>query len=236
MIFLLPAFLLGLIGSLHCVGMCGPIALAVPVREKTGMNYFSRSLIYSGGRASTYALMGGISGFAGSAIQWAGGQQWLSIICGSLILFFLIAGLTGKRMRIKFIHNKLNFLRGKMGLLFGKKNNGSVFLIGVLNGLLPCGLVYAGLAGAASTGNLLYGMFFMFTFGIGTSPALMALMLAGMKISVQWKEKINRMVPVFVAVMAIMLVLRGMQLGIPLLSPQPEHGKIVCPHCLQAGN
>lgn len=234
--FLLAALVLGLLGSLHCVGMCGPIALAIPVkREKPGV-LAGGILIYNFGRAFTYAILGAISGLAGNAVQFVVGQRALSISAGVIILLVLIAGFFGKKMHLPSpVLNVLSKTKSSLGKLFRQKRMDALLLIGILNGLLPCGLVYAGLAGAAATGSFLNGALFMFVFGIGTIPALFMLSFAGSKISLSLRAKIKRAVPVFVGTMALLLVLRGLGLGIPIISPSFSEGKIVCPLCKENG-
>jgi sulfite exporter TauE/SafE len=230
--FLLAALLLGLLGSLHCVGMCGPIALAIPVKREKPGTAAAGILIYNFGRALTYSVLGAISGLAGSAVQFAAGQQTLSIVAGSVVLLILLAGFFGKRMHLpSFVMNVISRTKNNLGKLFQRRRPDALLLIGILNGLLPCGLVYAGLAGAAATGTFLHGAAFMFVFGIGTIPALFALSFAGAKISISFRTKMRKAVPLFVATMALLLVLRGLGLGIPLISPSFSEGKTVCPYC-----
>jgi len=230
--FPVAAFILGLLGSLHCVGMCGPIALALPLRRESFVHSAAGTFVYNGGRAITYAVLGAISGLLGSAVKFAAGQQTLSIAAGAIILLTLAGAMFGKRMNASGAFSKIfSGLRSMVGKLFRNHRPGSLLLIGLLNGLLPCGLVYTGLAGAAASGNPWLGALFMFIFGTGTAPAMLALSLAGSRISLSVRGKIRKAVPVFVAVMALLLVLRGLGLGIPYVSPSFAGGKPVCCHC-----
>jgi sulfite exporter TauE/SafE len=230
--FPVAALLLGLLGSLHCIGMCGPIALALPLQRKSTGALLSGIFIYNFGRASTYALLGALSGLAGSALKWAGGQQTLSITAGIIILLALFAGAYGKRIKITSPFAKwFSAIRNALGKLFKRKRSDALLLIGILNGLLPCGLVYAALGGAAATGSLLNGALFMFIFGIGTIPVLSFLSFAGTKISFSLREKMRKAVPVFVGIMALLLIVRGLGLGIPYVSPSYSDGQTVCRHC-----
>ena len=95
----------------------------------------------------------------------------------------------------------------------------TLLLFGLLNGLLPCGLVYAALAGAAATGGPLGGALFMAAFGLGTIPAMLAVSLAGRLITAPWRARFQRAVPVAMAVLAVLFIVRGLSLGIPYLSP-----------------
>jgi sulfite exporter TauE/SafE len=230
--FPIVALLLGLLGSVHCIGMCGPIALSIPLRRERTQSLLSGIFIYNAGRAFTYAMLGAVSGLAGSAVKWAAGQQTLSIVAGSLILLALIVNAFGKQLK-KFSPFTKGFstIRKVLGKLFKQNRYDALWLIGMLNGFLPCGLVYTALAGAAATGNFLNGAFFMFIFGIGTIPALFALSLAGTKISFSMRERMRKAVPVFVGIMALLLIVRGLGLGIPYISPSYSNGQTVCLHC-----
>ena len=230
--FTAAALLLGLLGSMHCVGMCGPIALALPIQRKKTGTFLSGIFIYNFGRASTYAVLGALSGLAGTTVKWAAGQQTLSIAAGILILFTLYISVYGKRSGTpSFLTRKFSIVRNALGKLFKDHRPGTLLTIGFLNGLLPCGLVYAALAGAAATGSSLNGAAFMFVFGIGTVPALFALSYAGTKISFSMREKMRKAVPVFVGIMALLLIMRGLGLGIPYVSPSFSNGQTTCPHC-----
>lgn len=230
--FAVAALLLGLLGSMHCVGMCGPIALALPLQRKKPGALLPGIFMYNLGRASTYAALGALSGLAGTTVKWAAGQQALSLAAGILILLTLFISLTGRRAGAPaFVTRKFSALRNALGKLFKDHRPGTLVSIGLLNGLLPCGLVYAALAGAASTGSFLNGAAFMFVFGIGTVPALFALSFAGTRISLDMREKMRKAVPVFVGIMALLLIIRGLGLGIPYVSPSFSNGQTTCSHC-----
>ncbi len=225
------ALLLGVVGSLHCIGMCGPIALALPIAHM-GRGFRIRGILaYNFGRAATYSVLGAISGLIGSAINWAGGQQALSITAGVIILIALFLGLAGKKIPLPRSLDRLyGKLRSSLGNLFRDKSIKGLLFIGLLNGLLPCGLVFAALAGAAATGTFWQGALFMFVFGLGTIPAMFSLSFAAGHLSGNFRNKLRRAVPVFVSIMAILLILRGMGLGIPYVSPAVENDKQVCCH------
>ncbi len=228
---MLTALLLGVAGSLHCAGMCGPIALALPSAGNTVASRATGIVLYNSGRAVTYSVLGAISGLAGGTLMWAGGQQLLSITAGVIILAALIAGLAGKRMRLPGPLDRMyTGIRGLLGKLFRRRKPGTLLLIGLLNGLLPCGLVYAALGGAAATGSMMEGALFMLLFGVGTSTALVALSSFGTYLTVAFRQKLRRAVPVVVGVMAMLLILRGLGLGIPYVSPSFATEKPVCCH------
>ncbi len=217
----LAAFVLGFLGSFHCIGMCGPIALTLPVQHLDGFKKFIGILIYNSGRVFTYAILGSLFGIIGMSFNFFGWQQLLSIVLGSLLLLFFISSFFQKRIfNNQFIQKNWNkYIIQWLTPLFHKKNMGNLFLIGLLNGLLPCGLVYMAVAGALATGNILYSSLFMACFGLGTLPAMMTMSFAGSFVSLAMRNKIRKSVPYIVAIMGILLILRGMNLNIPYISP-----------------
>jgi sulfite exporter TauE/SafE len=215
--YLLAALSLGFLGSFHCIGMCGPIALTIPVNRSSSINIFKGSLIYNLGRIITYSTLGLVFGSIGQGFAFAGLQSALSITLGVFILLFLV--LPKLTPKIGFIYRELEKVKSEIRKLFGKHTVGSLLLIGILNGLLPCGLVYLGIVGSIATGDMLKGAFFMAAFGAGTIPAMLAITVARDYISVKFRERIRRTIPVFVGIMAVMLILRGLNLGIPYISP-----------------
>ncbi|MES2131204.1 MAG: sulfite exporter TauE/SafE family protein [Bacteroidota bacterium] len=220
--YLLAAISLGFLGSFHCVGMCGPIALALPIHQKSVSEKVVSILTYNLGRIVTYALFGILFGFIGQSFALFGYQQKLSILLGSLILLGL---LTPKRWAshitfTKKIYALLNRLKNKMAILFQQRSIRSFFSIGLLNGLLPCGLVYMGVAGAIATGTVFKGMLFMAFFGAGTLPLMFSVSYTSHLLSAKTRHLIHKTIPVFTAVMAILLILRGLNLGISYISPK----------------
>ncbi len=218
---ILAALLLGFLGSFHCIGMCGPIALTLPVQHLEGFKKFTGIVIYNFGRVSTYAILGLLFGIIGMSFNFFGWQQLLSIILGSILVVFFIGSFFQKRLfNNQFIQKHWNkYIIRWLTPLFHKKNMGNLFLIGLLNGLLPCGLVYMAVAGALATGNILYSSLFMAAFGLGTLPAMVTMSFAGSFISLSMRNTIKKSVPYIVGVMGILLILRGMNLDIPYISP-----------------
>ncbi|MGB0368632.1 MAG: sulfite exporter TauE/SafE family protein [Flavobacteriales bacterium] len=220
----LTAFAIGALGSFHCIGMCGPIALSVPMGGKTGLAGIARGLAYNFGRIATYSILGFIVGFLGKHITIGGYQQALSIAVGVLILAFLILPKTiTKKVDPTSTFAKL-FLKLKKTFrgLFQSKSALGPLVLGLVNGLLPCGLVYVGLAGALALGNPLESAQFMAAFGLGTVPIMITVIFAGDLISLQWRGKIRKLMPVMFAIMGALFILRGMNLGIPYISPNME--------------
>jgi sulfite exporter TauE/SafE len=170
MIFL-TAFLTGLLGSFHCAGMCGPIALAVPTIGKSTAQQLLSKVMYNLGRIVTYAILGSLLGTFGLGLKLAGMQQSISIAAGILIV--LVAIFSTQTIE-KWIGNPFSLVKGNtISRLFQSPTLISVFTIGLLNGLLPCGFVYVGLIGSVATQHALEGALFMALFGLGTFPMML---------------------------------------------------------------
>lgn len=222
------AFLIGLFGSFHCIGMCGPIALALPVQQGNRLNLIVGRVLYNVGRALTYGLIGLVFGLVGQSLSLVGFQQSVSIIAGVLILLMVLlpSKISQKLYLLKPAYGFTNFLKKKFGILLRKKSLSSIFFIGILNGFLPCGLVYIAVAGAIASGGYIEGALYMFVFGIGTLPIMLAVSLAGNFISLNVRKRINKAIPVFMVILAFLFILRGMNLGIPYVSPQLKQTEI----------
>lgn len=229
--FWLAALSLGFLGSFHCIGMCGPIALSIPVKRTSTWSVFSGSLIYNLGRVLTYTIIGFLFGLLGSGFAMAGWQSILSVGLGVFILVLLfLPRLSVFKMGTGLLVQTLEKLKAAIRQLFGTHTSSALALIGLLNGLLPCGLVYLGIAGAIATTNPIQGSLFMLFFGLGTLPAMLSITVIRDYISIKFRERIRTLVPVFVGIMAVLLILRGLNLGIPYVSPSIEMNKGVCHH------
>jgi uncharacterized protein len=224
MIDLYTALTIGLIGSLHCIGMCGPIAVALPLGHKGWFDRTSGAFLYNIGRSLTYGVLGALFGLLGKGIQMAGIQQWASIVMGvimiaSVLFPFLFRGKVNfERITSGYAVKLISHFRK----MFGKQSKSNLFLIGLLNGLLPCGLVYVAVAGAINTNDILMGTMFMIVFGLGTLPVMLGVTLVGNLISGGLRQKLNKVVPVFIVILGIIFILRGLSLGIPFISPKSK--------------
>jgi sulfite exporter TauE/SafE len=212
------AFLLGFAGSAHCAGMCGPLALVLPAGGDGRSTYVAGRLLYNTGRIITYTWMGAMFGLLGQSLAIAGLQRWVSLVLGALILLGLFASR-------RFAHaipmtRAVSRLKSALGTLLKRRALSSLLGIGLLNGLLPCGLVYVACAGAVTTGNVLHGVEYMSAFGLGTLPMMLAISLAGPKLQFALRFKLQRLIPVSLAIVGALLVLRGLALDIPYLSPK----------------
>jgi len=221
-ISILSGLSIGFLGSFHCIGMCGPLALALPVHQYEGFMKYVGILLYNIGRAVTYGLLGLAFGFIGNQFRLWGLQQVITITAGIILLLFILSRFSFTS-RIGGLRKLNAFVQQSLGkLLSTAKNPYALFPIGLLNGLLPCGLVYVAIAASLATMDTLQGVLLMFSFGLGTLPTMAGLMLFGHLISIRSRQKINKAVPYLVGMMAIMLIFRGMNLGIPYLSPKLE--------------
>lgn len=214
--FIVAAIALGFLGSFHCIGMCGPIALALPVHNKPPLLKYMLIASYNLGRILTYSIFGAIAGIIGKSFILAGYQQALSITVGTLLLLLVFLHFDNGLSSVGFFLK----IKSSLGKALSSGKRSSLFMIGVLNGFLPCGLVYAGIAGAAALGNIWQGMFFMAAFGLGTMPMMYLVPLFGNSISISSRNKIRKATPIFATIMALMLIVRGLNLGIPYLSPE----------------
>lgn len=219
---LLTAFLFGLLGSFHCIGMCGPIAFMLPVDRQNRARGMWQTSLYHLGRLLTYTLIGVLFGIIGSSFQLFGLQQGLSIAMGVLMLLVLVIPVR--------VFNKYNFSKpvfrwvGKLKNALGKelkqKKSDTYLTIGFLNGFLPCGLVYMAVFGAIASGSALSGGIYMLFFGLGTVPLMSFAVYLGNFLKGKARQRIQRVIPVFVAIVAILFILRGLGLGIPFISPE----------------
>lgn len=215
------AVTLGMIGSFHCIGMCGPLAFSLPLNDKSDFAKFTGSFIYNLGRIVTYSTLGLLFGWAGKSFSVFGFQQGLSIILGIAILFFVVVpkkwiANTGTSHIASVYTSKV---RLALGRLFNKSNYQSLFAIGLLNGLLPCGLIYMAIAGAIATADPFSSAFFMASFGLGTLPVMWSVSFFGNYIGIGLRQKIRSAYPVMMVLIACLLITRGMGLGIPYVSP-----------------
>jgi uncharacterized protein len=221
------AIVLGLVGSLHCAGMCGPLALALPQAGNSRTGYLAGRMAYNLGRITTYCLLGVVFGLLGKTIFLAGIQRWVSIALG----LALLAGLFASRRLAMWqpITGLVGRLKVRMSALLRQRSFLALAMLGLLNGLLPCGLVYVAGAGATATGGILASVVYMAAFGAGTVPMMLAISLSGKLVPTSLRLNLSRAIPISVFLLATLLILRGMSLGIPYLSPDLAAGSCCHP-------
>ncbi len=211
---------LGLLTGFHCIGMCGPIAIALPLNKRTwGTRIFS-ALWYNIGRTITYGLLGVVFGLVGEGFSLAGFQRWISIIMGVFMISTVaFPGINHALYRGTGNAKFITGIKRQLAKYFQQANYKSLFITGLLNGLLPCGMVYMALAGAIGVGNLQGAVFFMILFGLGTIPMMFLLSMLGNFATIKLKHTINKIIPYVVVTVGLLFILRGMQLGIKFISP-----------------
>ncbi len=211
------AFTLGLIGSTHCLGMCGPIALAIPLTASQRMMMTFQALKYNLGRVLTYAFLGAVFGLLGMGVELAGFQKGFSIIIGILLLFAAFFSLDWESRLANKTPLKIffHFIKRQIGKLLRNDSKQSHLLIGVFNGFLPCGMVYLAIAGAITTGSVLNGMLFMALFGLGTLPLMLGIMLLGNVIKPSFKNILRKIAPFIMVGFALLLIARGLNVNLP---------------------
>jgi len=230
---IIAGFSLGAVSSLHCVGMCGPLALALPVHHLSRTQQLLSLFLYQFGRIITYAGFGLLFGLAGRRIYVAGFQQWFSIAMGVIVLVLVILYRVYKNpLQPSFFKKIFSAVQSYMMKAFrSKKSVVGFILLGMANGLLPCAMVYVAVAGALTTTQVSYSVVFMAMFGAGTLPAMMIVGYFGRMASLPVRNMFRKAVPVFMTIMAVVLILRGLNLGIPFISPVlqgPTGEAVIC--------
>ncbi|WP_339894009.1 sulfite exporter TauE/SafE family protein [uncultured Algibacter sp.] len=222
---LVSAFILGLLGSFHCVGMCGPIAFMLPVDRSNTIKKITQIAVYHFGRLLAYSIIGLIFGLIGKSLYIFGFQQQLSIIIGVLmILVVLIPQQTFNKYNFsKPIYRLISKVKTALGSAMKKKTMDTFLTIGFLNGFLPCGLVYMALFAAIAGGNAINGSLYMAVFGLGTIPLMTTAIYFSQFLKGKARQRIQKAIPVFVILIGALFILRGLGLGIPYLSPAPVY-------------
>lgn len=219
------AFFIGLFGSLHCIGMCGPLAFAVPAMKNNKLLLVWNKLIYQLGRVISYSLLGLLIGLVGKQLWLLGLQRIVSIASG---LFILIAAISAM-MKLRISRTNANtpgFFNRAM--IYALRQRWGHLLVGMLNGFLPCGFVYLALTGALNTHSPLTSAAYMFWFGIGTVPLMLVAAVGSGFLTASLRRQLNRIVPFFMLLLGVWFVLRGLELDIPYLSPALQNSTNIC--------
>jgi len=217
------AFILGLMGSLHCVGMCGPIAFMLPVDRKNKAKKGLQIGLYHLGRLLAYATIGLAFGLVGKGLYLFGMQQKLSIGIGlGMIILVLIPIRVFNSHKIsRPVYSVISKIKNRLGKELKKKTPDTFLTIGFLNGFLPCGLVYMALFGAIAMGSPWEGSLYMTLFGLGTVPLMTSAIYFSGLLKGTIRNRVRKLVPVFVVAIGLFFIVRGLGLGIPYVSPEP---------------
>ena len=224
---LLSGFILGIAGSFHCVGMCGPIVLSLPSGNPRSTSFVIGRVLYNSGRILTYTFLGTLFGLLGNRIFLFGFQQGLSVFTGIVILVTVFFTMKGKNIftGIPFINSAFVKFKIAFSKIYKVKCKSAMLMTGILNGFLPCGFVYIGLSGAMLTGAAFDGALYMLLFGLGTVPLMLGLSFFSNFINIKLRKRITKLIPAFTVILALLFIARGLNLGIPYISPKYENTK-----------
>lgn len=217
------AFILGLMGSFHCVGMCGPIAFLLPVDRSNSFRKITQISLYHIGRLLSYGLMGLFFGLLGQSLYIFGMQQQLSIAIGIIMIVAVLipSRITNKYKFFQPIYRGISKVKSGLGQALKKKTADTFLTIGFLNGFLPCGLVYMAVFASLATGQAAFGSLYMVLFGLGTIPLMTTAIYLGKFLNTKVKQNIQKAIPVVVIIIGVLFIIRGLGLGIPYISPAP---------------
>lgn len=211
------AFTLGLFGSLHCIGMCGPIALSLPYQDKSKVGTITNMLLYNSGRTFSYTLIGIIPGLLGLGVFISGYQTSLSIFLGILMLVIALFSINFEKRIFNFSwYQRFSvWLRNQFSKQLKKRTRSTFLSIGILNGFLPCGMVYLAVVGAITQGGIFGAMIYMLLFGLGTLPLMLTLSFTGSKLQLKYRKQLFKVAPVVVFLFGTLLIVRGLGIELP---------------------
>lgn len=216
------AFLMGLLGSLHCAVMCGPLMLSLPLQKASFLKSAFQVISYQLGRILTYTLLGILVGFIGNSFSVFANQKTLSFTIGIVLVVFVGLQLSGRYSKsLSYLQSIMLIPVSKlMGKIFGMPLWG--FFAGFLNGLIPCGMVYLALATALNSASVREGASFMFLFGLGTTPLMLLISFGGIYLNKYIRFNTQKLVPWFMLFMGALFILRSADLGVAFLSPDTK--------------
>jgi len=218
---LYTALFFGLISSFHCIGMCGPIAMMLPVDHKNPSKKALQILTYHLGRLTAYGSLGLLFGILGRGFYLAGFQQTISITVGILMILIVVIPekIFAKYNFSRPIYQLISKVKTALGSQFKRKSADALFTIGFLNGLLPCGLVYAALFGAIAMQNVTLSISYMLLYGLGTIPMMSAVVYVSNFLSFPVRNQLQKVIPIVSVIIGTLFILRGLGLDISYVSP-----------------
>ena len=206
-------------GLSHCVGMCGSLVGAFSMQQKTIKSSITGPLLlYQAGRITTYVIIGMITATIGAGLHLAalgqGLQVGLSIFIGLLMLFIGLA-LIGKFVNLRWIESAAlaKWASALVGRLMTSAHPAAPVGLGMANGLLPCGPVYAMALLAATAANPLHGGLVMLFFGLGTLPAMMGMGFVSARLSVTLRKRLYRFAAILIMIVGLQQIMRGLALA-----------------------
>ncbi len=222
---LLAVLLTGLLGSAHCVGMCGGFAMALGALPGT-RPYAVRMAAYAAGKTAMYAGLGALAGSFGYALMLAmPAQKAVTALFGLAVVATGVLLWRGGRAGGRIGGWAASHLAAPLGRLVGRRTVAASFGLGALNGLLPCGLVWAMLAVAAASGSAGRGALVLAVFGAATIPALALAGTAGRLIAPRWRHRVQRAGALVVIAVGLLTVVRVTPLAADL-----AHATHASPH------
>lgn len=224
------AFFIGLFGSLHCIGMCGPLAFAIPAPRNQLWLLLADKLLYNAGRVFSYSILGLLAGLLGRQLWVAGLQQGISIASGVLIIAAALSRILKLKMLLSNQAGSALLQPVSHLINYALQHRAGHLVIGMLNGWLPCGFVYLALIGAINTASPAGAAEFMFCFGMGTFPLMLLATLSTALIGPAVRRRINVALPYLMLCLGCWFILRGLNMNIPYLSPPPVSASptVVC--------
>lgn len=208
------AIILGFAGSMHCLGMCSPLVMAVTLARPSAL---LNRILYNTGRLAVYGCMGAIVSGAGTMLPARGWQDLFSVTLGVILLLAGVGAI--RRMDVPVVTRVLQhlsaFLKGLFGRYLQHKNRMSMLLLGALNGLLPCGLTFVALTWCLTLRGPLDGLNFMLLFGAGTLPAMLGMAGIMKRISGKLHWNIRSVTTALLVVSGSLLILRVFLVHIP---------------------
>ena len=211
------AFSIGLLGSIHCIGMCGPVALALPFQGLDRRHVWRGMLAYNFGRLFTYALIGAVAGVLGKGLWVAGIQKHMTLAIGIVLALTAVFSISveSQLLRLPAIRRFHQWVLGRLSTWMRREGAKAALMIGIFNGFIPCGLVYMAIAGALTGGSILFGALFMVLFGLGTFPLMTLSGIAGHALDLAWRRRLRRFAPVLLLLIATLFIFRGLDFQVP---------------------
>jgi uncharacterized protein len=210
-------FLIGLLGSMHCIGMCGGFVAMYSLKKPAAAPSLPFHLLYNMGRITTYTLIGGTLGYIGSFASLLGTHRGIPgavLLLSGVVMVLMglnLAGILGKRGLFEDTGiTERTFFRTSLHRILALESAWGTLLLGLLLGFLPCGLLYPLFMNAAASGGFVNGMFIMLVFGIGTVPAMLSFGYLVSRIQPHMKVLMYRIAAIMIVLIGVRSLLRGM--------------------------